>query len=116
MRNMRREDASRVGWAGIGTARWEQLERDKITQEELEKIRKGIRPGDHVIWKVYTYPKEYLGGSRYPLVQKRLTITGCYRHLATAVGKNGQMYSMTYVEMAMERRQKRGQSAGKQVV
>ena len=113
---MRREDAIRLGWAGIGTARREQLERDKITQEELEKIRKGIRPGDHAIWKVHAYPKEYLGGSRYPMVQKRLTITGCYRHLATGVGKNGQMYSMTYVEMAMVGRQKRGQSAGRQVL
>lgn len=110
---MRREDAIRLGWAGIGTARWEQLERDKITQEELEKIRKGIQPGDHVVWKVYTYPKEYLGGSRYPVVRRRLTVTGCYRHLVTAVSKTGRNYSMTYVEMAMERRKKRGKSAGK---
>ena len=110
---MRREDAVRLGWAGIGIAKWAQMEKDKITQEELERIRKGIRPGDHVTWKVYTYPKEYLGGSRYPVVRKRLTVTGCYRHLATAVGKNGQTYSMTYVEMAMERRNKCGKSAGK---
>lgn len=107
MRNMRREDAIRLGWAGIGTARREQLERDKITQEELEKIRKGIRPGDHVIWKVYAYPKEHLGGSRYPMVQKRLTITGCYRHLVTARDRAGRSYSKTYVEMAIEDRRKR---------
>lgn len=73
---MRREDAIRLGWAGIGVSKLAQLERDKITQEELERIRKGIRPGDHVTWKVYTYPKEYLGGSRYPVVRKRLTVTG----------------------------------------
>lgn len=113
---VRREDAVRLGWNGENPGKRERMWAEAIHPEELEQIRKGIRPGDHVIWKVYTYPKEYLGGSRYPMVQKRLTITGCYRHLATAVGKNGQMYSMTYVEMAMERRQKRGQSAGKQVV
>lgn len=105
---MRREDAIRLGWAGIGVSKLAQLERDKITQEELDRIRKGIKPGDHVTWMVYTFPKEYLGGSRYPVI-----VTGCYRHLVTAVSKTGRNYSMTYVEMAMERRQKRGKSAGK---
>lgn len=110
---MRREDGIRLGWAGIGVLKLAQLERDKITQEELNRIRRGIKPGDHVTWMVYTFPKEYLGGSRYPVVRRRLTVTGCYRHLVTAVSKTGRNYSMTYVEMAMERRKKRGKSAGK---
>lgn len=110
---MRREDAIRLGWAGIGVSKLAQLEKDKITQEELDRIRKGIKPGDHVTWMVYTFPREYLGGSRSPVVRRRLTVTGCYRHLVTAVSKTGHNYSMTYVEMAMERRQKRGKSAGK---
>lgn len=103
---MRREDAIRLGWAGIGVSKLAQLERDKITQEELDRIRKEIKPGDHVTWMVYTFPKEYLGGSRYPVVRRRLTVTGCYRHLVTARDRVGRSYSKTYVEMAIEDRRK----------
>lgn len=108
---MRKKDAIRLGWNGQNPGKRERMWAEAIHPEDLERIRKDSRPGKREVWKIEREDERTGNGHCWQKVA--VTITGCYRHLVTAVSKTGRNYSMTYVEMAMERRKKRGKSAGK---
>lgn len=102
MTGVRKTDAIRLGWNGVNRETRERMQREAITETDLQKMRNSIRIGDKVTWTVTdTDAGQEKNNYRRKL---RLTVTGCYRNLVTAKSHSGRVYSITWVELVQQRR------------
>ncbi len=69
---------------------------------EVRAAADSVQVGDKLCWKVLTGEPDKTG--RFPRRLKTLTVTHKSRHLLTAVDSVGLVHSITYVELAQERR------------
>ena len=76
-----------------------------ILLEEVRAAADSVRVGDKIRWEVLTGDPEKTG--HFPRQLKTLTVTHKSRYLLTAVDSVGLVHSITYVELAQERRKKR---------
>lgn len=82
--------------------RWE----DAITQENIDQMKKRIRIGSRVIWRVLVGNAENTV-AQYPTELKKLKVIGKYRYVVTARDENtGLIYSMTWKELMMDERRR----------
>ena len=83
--------------------RWE----DAITQDNIDQMKKRIRIGSRVVWRVLVGNAENTV-AQYPTELKKLKVIGKYQFVATAVDqKTGITYSMRWTEIALWKREKR---------
>lgn len=82
--------------------RWE----DAITQDNIDQMKKRVRIGSRVVWRVLVGNAENTM-AQYPTELKKLKMIGKYRHVVTAVDTNtGFVYSMTWKELVMDERRR----------
>ena len=72
-----------------------------ITPEEIERIKRDIRIGDEIKWKVMGYGETQ---HKNPTIIKKMTVTRKSRHLFECVDKKGITYSVRYAEVAEAKR------------
>lgn len=72
-----------------------------ITPEEIARIRRDIRIGDEIKWKVMGYGETQ---HKTPTVTKKLMVTRKSRYLFECVDKVGITYSVRYAEVAEAKR------------
>lgn len=70
--------------------------------DEIRAAADSVRVGDKIRWEVLTGDPEKTG--HFPRQLKTLTVTHKSRYLLTAVDSVGLVHSITYVELAQERR------------
>ncbi len=73
-----------------------------ITPEEIERIKRDIRIGDEIKWKVMGYGETQ---HKNPTVIKKLKVTRKSRYLFECVDEKGITYSIRYAEVAEAKRQ-----------
>lgn len=72
-----------------------------ITPEEIERIKRDIRIGDEIKWKVMGYGETQ---HKNPTVIKKLKVTRKSRYLFECVDEKGITYSIRYAEVAEAKR------------
>lgn len=104
MTGVRKTDAIRLGWNGVNQETRERMQREAITETDLQKMRNSLRPGDKVTWIVTDMDvSQEKNNYRRRL---RLKVTGCYRNIVTAKSSSGRVYSRTWVELVQQQRKK----------